>query len=396
MTRREPQPKRANHLRASNAFACAALAALAIACETPPDVRKSPLETSAVSLPGLSDGELARFREGVGEFTEVESVAEGLGPFFNGSSCAHCHSGSALGSSGIMRVTRFVCRTPSGELEAAASGTMLHAFSTRPDIAGPGIPEGCDAVLAERRTTNVLGAGLIEAVADDVILAEEAAQADGLAGRAARVDDAFRGGERVGRFGWKAQHATLDAFAGDAYRTELGITNEIFTEEVVPNGDLDLLDAMDGVPDPEAPVGAVRALADFMRFSAPPSPATEETAGLETFRRIGCAGCHRESYTTSDGSSGLAGRELHLYSDLLLHDVGTGDGIAQGDASENELRTAPLWGLGRQSLFLHDGSATSAEGAVLAHGGQASDARDAFVELSESERLELLSFLESL
>lgn len=372
------------------------LAALAAACEAPPDVQESPFETSAVPLSGLSDDERARFHEGAGEFSEVESAAEGLGPFFNGSSCGHCHSGNGLGSGGTLRVTRFVCRTQSGELEAPPSGTMLHVFSTRPDIAGPGIPEGCDAVLAERRTTNVLGAGLIEAVDDDEILAEEAAQADGLAGRAARVDDAFKGGERVGRFGWKAQHATLDAFAGDAYRTELGITNEIFTEEIAPNGDLQLLDAMDGVPDPEAPVGAVRALADFMRFSAPPAPVRDEAAGLETFRGIGCAGCHRETYTTRDGSSGLAGRELHLYSDLLLHDVATGDGIAQGDADANELRTPPLWGLGRQSLFLHDGSASSPADAVLAHGGQASEARDAFVALSESEMLELLSFLESL
>jgi CxxC motif-containing protein (DUF1111 family) len=379
----------------ASATALAALALLAVACEAPADVQKSPFETSAVALPGLSDEERSRFHKGVEEFSEVESAAEGLGPFFNGSSCGHCHSGGGLGTSGTLRVTRFVCRTPSGELEAPPSGTVLHVFSTRPDIAGPGIPEGCDAVLAERRTTNVLGAGLIEAVDDEEILAEEAAQADSLAGRAALVDDAFRGGERVGRFGWKAQHATLDAFAGDAYRTELGITNEIFTEEVVPNGDPALLDAMDGVPDPEAKVGAVRALADFMRFSAPPAPTSDQAAGLETFRRIGCSGCHRESYTTRD-EAGLAGRELFLYSDLLLHDVGTGDGIAQAAALANELRTPPLWGLSRQSLFLHDGSVSSPEDAVLAHGGQASDVRDAFVGLSESERLELLSFLESL
>jgi CxxC motif-containing protein (DUF1111 family) len=139
----------------------------------------------------------------------------------------------------------------------------------------------------------------------------------------------------------------------------------------------------------------VRALADFMRFSAPPAPTSDQAAGLETFRSIGCAGCHRESYTTRDGSA-LAGRELFLYSDLLLHDVATGDGIAQGAALENEFRTPPLWGLGQQSLYLHDGSVSTLEDAVLAHGGQASNARDAFVALTESERLELLSFLEAL
>lgn len=371
------------------------LAAFALGCEEPADVQESPLETSAVPLGGLSDEERARFHEGAGEFSEIETVAEGLGPFFNGSSCGHCHSGSGLGTSGVVRVIRILCRTPDGELEAPASGSILHAFSTRPDVAGPGIPEGCDAVMSERRTTNVLGAGLIEAIDDEEILAEEAAQAGGVEGRVALVDDAFRGGERVGRFGWKAQHATLEAFSGDAYRTELGITNEIFTDEVAPNGDLDLLASMDGVPDPEAPVGAVRALADFARFSAPPAPTGEVPAGLEAFRSIGCAGCHRESYTTREGSS-LGGRDVRLYSDLLLHDVGTGDGIVQAAALANELRTPPLWGVGRQSLFLHDGSASSLEDAVLAHGGQAESARDAFLSLSESERLELLSFLEAL
>jgi CxxC motif-containing protein (DUF1111 family) len=370
--------------------------ALTVACEVPADVQTSPFKASAPSLEGLSKDERARFHEGVEEFGEIESVAEGLGPFFNGSSCGHCHSGSGLGSAGVMRATRVMCRAPSGELEAPLSGSLLHSFSTRPDVAGPGIPEGCDAVVSQRRTTSVLGAGLIEAIDDEEILAEEAAQADTVAGRAARIDDAFRGGERIGRFGWKAQHATLDAFAGDAYLSELGITNEIFTDEVAPDGNAGLLALMDTVPDPEAPVGVVAALADFMRFSAPPLPTGDEPAGLAVFVRIGCASCHRETYTTRTDSSALSGREVRLYSDLLLHDVGTGDGIPQGDALPTELRTPPLVGLGSLSLFLHDGSESSIEGAILAHGAQASEARDAFSELSDSERLELLTFLEVL
>jgi CxxC motif-containing protein (DUF1111 family) len=360
------------------------------------DAKKSPFETSAVPLDGLSDKELARFQEGVGEFSEVESAPEGLGPFYNGTSCGACHSGSGLGASGISRVTRVMCRDADGALQAPPEGQLLHAFSTRPDIAGPGIPDGCDVVMADRRTTSVLGAGLIEAIDDDEILAEEAAQADGVSGRAAHVDDAFRGGDRVGRFGWKAQHATLEAFAGDAYRSELGITNEIFTDEVAPNGDAELLGLMDKVPDPEAPAGAVAALADFMRFSAPPAPTAANEAGLSAFRNIGCASCHRETYTTRSGSSAVSSREVRLFSDLLLHDIGTGDGIPQAAALENELRTPPLWGLGRQSFYLHDGSEVSLDGAVRAHGGQAADARDAFEALTDSERADLLSFLEAL
>jgi CxxC motif-containing protein (DUF1111 family) len=376
------------------AFA-ALLGASATACEVPKEAQASELSSSVASVDGLTSGERARFHEGVEEFGEIESVAQGLGPFFNASSCGACHGGAGLGSGGVTRVTRVMCRTDDGELDVPPAGQLLHAFSTRPDVAGPSIPRDCDALLADRRTTNVLGAGLIEAVADDEILAEEAAQLGGASGRAALVDDALRGGQRVGRFGWKAQHATLDAFAADAYRNEMGITNEIFTDEVAPEGDPTLLAAMDTVPDPEAPVGAVGALADFMRFSAPPEATGEVPAGLETFRRIGCAACHRETYPTS-GSSSMAGREARLFSDLLLHDVGTGDGIPQAAALGGELRTPPLWGLGRTSLFLHDGSATSIEEAVLAHAGQAATAQSAYGELTESERLELLAFLEAL
>jgi CxxC motif-containing protein (DUF1111 family) len=143
-------------------------------------------------------------------------------------------------------------------------------------------------------------------------------------------------------------------------------------------------------------VGAVTALADFMRFSAPLEPTEDEASGLETFRRIGCVACHRETYRTTDGASGLANRDVRLFSDLLLHDIGTGDGIPQAAAFESEIRTPPLWGLGRASFFLHDGSAVSIDAAVLAHSGQAADVTRAYAELGESERLELLAFLEAL
>jgi len=368
--------------------------ALVLACEAPAEISKSPVSTSAEPLDGLDLAELARFQEGAGEFSEVESAAEGLGPFFNASSCGHCHFEGGLGGGGVMRVTRVMCRGDADDLTAPLSGAILHVFSTRPDVAAPGIPEGCEAVLAERRTTNVLGAGLIEAIDDAEILAEEVAQQSTVAGRAAIVTDIASGRERVGRFGWKSQHATLDAFAGDAYRNELGITNELFADEIaLPAG---LLDALDPTPDPEAPVGAVAALADFMRFSAPPSAGAELEAGLDHFRTIGCASCHRESYPTPAGSSAVSGREVRLFSDLLLHDIGTSDGLPQEAALAWELRTPPLWGLGRSSLFLHDGSAGSIDAAVMAHTGQAENARDAYQALAEEERLELLAFLEAL
>src|SRR6185295_3212540 len=169
---------------------------------------------------------------------------------------------------------------------------------------------------------------LIEAIPDDAIAAAAAEQAssEGPHGAVAWVTDVASGMRRVGRFGWKAQHATLDAFAADAYRNEMGITNELFPMENAPNGDAAALAAMDWVPDPEARVGVVGELADFMRFLAPAAPRAGETAdhaaGAVVFAAIGCAVCHRPSYTTAaDAGAGRAGVTVALYSDLLLHDV---------------------------------------------------------------------------
>jgi CxxC motif-containing protein (DUF1111 family) len=114
------------------------------------------------------------------------------------------------------------------------------------------------------------------------------------------------------------------------------------------------------------------------------------------FKSVGCAACHRETYRTRADAGSLATREVHLYSDLLLHDVGTGDGIPQDAALPSEIRTAPLWGLRRVSLLLHDGSANSIEDAIMAHAGQASDAQRSYAALSDAERRELLDFLNSL
>lgn len=373
-----------------------ALATACVACESPAATKENAVSRSTMTLAGIDADELRRFQHGADEFAEVDTAVEGLGPFFNASSCGHCHFEGGLGGGGTMRVTRVMCRATDGELSPPPTGPLLHVFSVRPDLAVPSIPSDCDAVVAERRTTNVLGAGLIEAVNDAEILAEEVAQQSSVSGRAAIVIDAVSGRERVGRFGWKAQHATLDAFAADAYRGELGVTNELFTEELMPVGDATVLDALDGVSDPEARPGVVAALADFMRFSAPPAPTSDDLPGLGTFRGIGCTACHRESYTTESADPGLVGRELRLYSDLLLHDIGTGDGIPQEAALPSELRTAPLWGLGSASLFLHDGRASSIDAAVMAHAGQAKGARDAYAALTEPERLEVLEFLKSL
>jgi CxxC motif-containing protein (DUF1111 family) len=354
--------------------------------------------SAAVPLAGLNDATMARFQVGAREFSESESAAEGLGPLFNANSCSQCHNVPMPGGAGLMRVTRAGC--PDG---GAEQNTLVHVFSTRPDLGAASVRSDCAAVVTERRTSSLLGAGLIEAIADDEIEALAERQPRALAGRPAYVLDLASGQERVGHFGWKAQHATLVTFAGDAYRNELGITNELFPEEVAPNGNMALLAAMDPTPDPEAASGGIYKLADFMRLLAPPAPRAQEgldtdavSSGSRLFEQVGCQDCHFAGYVTKSAEPALDHRNVPLYSDLLLHDVGTGDGIAQADANEHELRTPPLWGVRHAQIWLHDGRAHSLDEAIRLHGGQALEVRQSYEGLEPEERAAVIAFLNSL
>jgi CxxC motif-containing protein (DUF1111 family) len=203
----------------------------------------------------------------------------------------------------------------------------------------------------------------------------------------------------VGRFGWKAQQADLLSFSGDAYLNEMGVTNRLFPIENAPNGDVDLLQICDTTPDPEDIHDNIDLFTDFMQFLAPPprgAIGASELAGEAIATNIGCLDCHRPTYTAVSPVSAIDGQSVHAYSDFLLHDIGTGDGIVQGDAQGNEIRTAPLWGLRRSGPYLHDGRARRVTDAIEAHGGQAQAARDAFAQLPSSNRAALLKFLRSL
>jgi CxxC motif-containing protein (DUF1111 family) len=371
-----------------------------LGCESVPD-EDQPIETfssAALPLEGLSAAALARFQVGARDFSDTETAAKGLGPLFNANSCSQCHNVPMPGGAGLMRITRAGC--PDGDTE---QNTLVHVFSTRPDLGAASVRTDCEAIVTERRTTSLMGAGLIEAIADDEIAALAARQPRAIAGRPAYVLDVASGRERVGHFGWKAQHATLVSFAGDAYRNELGITNELFPEEVAPNGNMQLLAAMDPTPDPEAEPGGIYKLADFMRLLAPSVPrvleglaADEVSTGAHAFDRVGCQSCHFSSYVTNSTDPLLDQRKVPLYSDLLLHDVGTGDGIAQADANEHEIRTPPLWGARHSQLWLHDGRASSMDQAIRLHGGQALESRQAYEHLEPAERAAVIAFLNSL
>jgi CxxC motif-containing protein (DUF1111 family) len=249
----------------------------------------------------------------------------------------------------------------------------------------------------------------VEAIPDDTILALEDPRdrnRDGVSGRAAFIVDAATGDRRIGRFGWKSQHATLLTFGADAYRNEMGITNDIFRGESIHGIDQEQMRRCDPFPDPEDRVErttgrrGIDNFESFMRFLAPVarSHSDEQTRdGERLFAAIGCATCHVPALTTGPSANPLFDRRaVPLFSDLLLHDIGTGDGIRQEAAEPDEIRTPALWGLRLRRPLLHDGSAATIADAIERHRNEADLARRGYAALSPQERDRLLAFLRSL
>ncbi|MGB0134261.1 di-heme oxidoredictase family protein [Dokdonella sp.] len=358
-------------------------------------------------LPGLTEEQLADFAAGKDEFLNVEDAEGGLGPIFNGSSCVSCHSAPATGGASDTLVTRF--GLSDGELFdplADLGGSLLQALAIDP-LAQELVPDIADVVI-NRESTPLFGLGLVEAIPDNLIIANARRQKrHGIGGRVAMVEDLANGGNRVGRFGWKAQLATLLDFSADAYVNEMGITSRIFPEENAPNGNQELLAQFDAIMDPEDEIdaetgkGDIDHATDFMRFLAPPPRRPmggSARAGERQFERVGCADCHTPAFRTgSNPIAALHRKPVALYSDLLLHDMGSlADGIAQGAAGPGEMKTAPLWGLRESGPYLHDGRAETVDAAIRGHEGEAARVRDGYARLSDRDRQQLLEFLDTL
>ena len=361
-------------------------------------------------IPGVTPIEFEEFRVGLEDFLEVESASEGLGPAFNGTSCAVCHSVPAVGGASAIAEIRAGRRGPRGEFIALdeTGESLFHLFSLPSHGCQPIIPAEA-TIIARRMPIPLFGAGLIEAIPDETLLAlEDPADRnrDGVSGRAAIVVDRATGERRVGRFGWKAQHATLLAFSADAYRNEMGITNDLFREESAYGISKERMRLCDPIPEPEDvrdPRTGRRGIdnfASFMKFLGPlgRGPLDESTRiGEQVFGAIGCAACHTPSLTTGPSSNPLFNRQMvPLFSDLLLHEVGTGDGIEQASGGPEEIRTPALWGVRFRRPLLHDGSAATIDDAVRRHAGEAELARRGFEQTSESDRAALIAFLKSL
>ena len=361
-------------------------------------------------LPGITAFELEEFRLGLDDFLEVETSEEGLGPAFNGASCAVCHNVPVVGGAGVIGEIRAAGRDVNGRpVPLSRDGETLFQLFSIP-LHGCQVQLPPEAVIIARRIPIPLfGAGLVEAIPDEAILARadpDDLDGDGISGRAAIVRDLATGNSRVGRFGWKAQHATLLVFGADAYRNEMGITNDLFREELGVGLTAAQHARCDPLPDPEDRIDpatrrrGIDNFASFMRLLAPAGrgesgPLVAE--GQQVFTTVGCSSCHTPQLTTGPSRERAFDRQpVPLFSDLLLHDVGTGDEIPQAAALPEEIRTPALWGLRFRRPLLHDGSAPTIADAIGRHGGEAEAARRRFEAASPSAREALIAFLKSL
>jgi CxxC motif-containing protein (DUF1111 family) len=397
-------------------------------------------------LPGISADELSFFNAALATFEEIDDVAKGLGPRFNGNSCVMCHSQPAVGGTspatnpqlsvatlagaqntipsfltpnGPVREARFVNATvkasPGDHQDTHDNGQVgardrldggvhdLFVITGRTDAPGCLIAQPDFAAELARNNvifripTPTFGLGLVEDIPDDVL------EANALPG--AHFNHSPDG--TTTRFGWKAQIKSLLMFAGEAYNIEQGVTNELFLNErdttkgcrfnAIPEDATNLAPAStSGSPASDFSSDVVN-FAAFMRLSAAPArapPTAQTIRGQQMFASAGCAACHVPTQTTQGGTA------FQPYSDFALHAMGDlADGILQGNAGPDEFRTAPLWGIGQRLFFLHDGRTSDLLQAIEAHSSEGSEANPAvnnFNGLAASDQQAILAFLRAL
>jgi len=366
-------------------------------------------------------------------FDEVEDPSKGLGPVYNAESCSSCHQSPVDGASSQITELRAGILGPSGQFTnpnvTIADGTaviparsLINDRAICPSGAFPStevqehVPDNTN-VRALRASLNLLGDGFVEAIADVTIaqIAANQCKTSGgqICGQVISVPVLEAPGQtRVARFGWKNQHASVLSFSADAYLNEMGVTNPLLTQ--------DTTSVCKTTSDPEDQVDD-DGLADIDRFArfirATKAPARDEALastidaqlGAEIFSRIGCDTCHVSSITTAPAGSvinggvftvpdALGNKTIHPYSDFLLHNVGTGDGIVQngGPQTAMKLRTPPLWGVRLHGRFMHDGLSMTFTDAINRHAGEASGVVRNFHNLTNQDRARLIAFLNSL
>jgi len=345
-------------------------------------------------------------------FDEHETIAEGLGPVYNADSCGSCHGNPTSGA--ISQVTELRAGHFDGvSFVAQVGGSLINDRAIDPSIQERVF--GSSEVRTFRTSLNTLGDGFVEAIADGTLISISNGQPAGMRGLVIQVPvlEAPAGVTAVGRFGWKNQHASLRSFSADAYLNEMGITSILFPTENTSNGRS--VAAFDTVGDPEDVDDDVSAFADFMRATRVPPrdtalAATQDAAiGSAIFNQIGCNVCHVRTIVTAPVGTPMLGgfaqvpaalgnRVIHPFSDFLLHNVGTGDGVVQngGPATRNRMRTPPLWGMRTRDRLMHDGESLTRNDAILRHAGEATPVINNYRALSDTNKNRLVTFLNSL
>ncbi len=350
----------------------------------------------------------------------------GLGPVYNATACASCHENPNSGGTSQITELRVGHNDANGNFvnptvlindgEDTISGRSIVNDRAICPQAQEHIP-ATENIRALRAVLNTLGDGFVEAIDDRTLIDIATQQAYQTHGRIhgeivqAPIFEAS-GQTRVGRFGWKDQHGSVLSFAADAYLNEIGVTSRLRPKDVTT--------VCKTTTDPEDVPDAL-GLADIDHFAqfirattAPPrdtASAQTESAihGQHLFAEIGCRTCHVDTIVTAkpgtvvDGGTftipdALGNKIIHPFSDFLLHDIGTGDGIVQVGPQDtaNKLRTTPLWGLRTHSRFMHDLKSLSLQDAIARHKGEADEASDRFKALPADDRQDLLTFLRSL
>jgi CxxC motif-containing protein (DUF1111 family) len=399
----------------------------------------------------LTPEQLARHIKGDAGFeaafvSSPAAVNPGLGPHFNNTSCFNCHVNDGRGrpdklggprSSFVLRLSLDTASTgnhspvpvpnyglqltdravrgvvPEGKpmVTYEEFDVMYHDGATarlrrpRYEILEPRWPLPENLQTSPRVAPPVFGVGLLESIAENSILAHadlEDRDRDGISGKPQIVIDPIDGTRKLGRFGWKASAPSLVVQTASAYFNDMGITTKLFNETHPDDPH-----PTDG---PEISWETVEDVAFYVRtLAAPQSRMRDEEEfyrGKALFIQVGCVACHIPELMTGevDEFPWLSNRPVRAYSDLLLHDMGEGlaDGRPDGEADGQEWRTAPLWGIGLTRIvgghfqLLHDGRARNVEEAVLWHGGEAEAAREAFKQLDQGQRRQVLNFVESL
>lgn len=389
----------------------------------PPPAPTTTGETSSagdpfdVPIDHATDAERDLFHVGDALFELPLRDADGLGPLYTRTSCGACHAAGARGPGAVQKMAVVLDDgvTTSADQSALPFGHTVHPLYTGGGKTAvlPPASGTFNVKVTTRVGPPIIGRGYLEAVLDSEIervASEQAQRTDAIHGRINHVvyasepnpDTRFhthrKGDIVIGRFGLKARIATLDDFTADALQGDMGITSPLRPSEVLnPDGIAD-----DLKPGVDVSVDSVNLRSMYVRLTAIPKR-KDVTNGAALFAQVKCSVCHVPSMKTRADYpiAALASLQAPIYTDLLLHDMGTdlADGIADGEATSREWRTPPLIGLRFLKTYLHDSRASSIEQAVVLHGGPGSQAADSvslFRALSPADQASLLAFVGSL